>query len=152
MGVTRKGKITGILWRFSQKYMLKGQDKVCVRQREVIEPSWANIEWWCHLQRRGILGNKQVGGWKSRDLVKLEICKGRHDSVGHSIFKFRDICVGDMPVGVISIYVVMRWGEIRRKGSIEFGGVGSREDADVLFWFLFFQWNQKKDHLLRVTW
>ena len=35
-------------------------------------------------------------------------CKGRHDTVGHSICKFRDIWVGDMPVGVISIYVVMR--------------------------------------------
>ena len=50
----------------------------------------------------------RLGDGKSRDLVKLEICKGRHDTVGHSIFKFRDICVGDMPVGVISIYVVMR--------------------------------------------
>ena len=50
----------------------------------------------------------RLGGWKSRDLVKFEICKGRHDTVGHSICKFRDIWVGDMPVGVISIYVVMR--------------------------------------------
>jgi hypothetical protein len=84
-----------------------------VRQREVIEPS---LGFWPEQTLSGDViytdeefwETSRLGGWKSRDLVKYEICKGRHDTVGHRICKFRDIWVGDMPVGVISIYVVMR--------------------------------------------
>ena len=70
----------------------------------------------------------RFGGWKSRDLVKFETHKERHhDTFDHRICKFRDIWVGNTPMGVIGRYMAMRWEMIRRKGIMEFGRAGSRE-------------------------
>ena len=63
----------------------------------------------------------RFGGWKSRDLVKFETHKERHhDTFDHRICKFRDIWVGNTPMGVIGRYMAMRWEKIRRKGIMEF--------------------------------